>query len=157
LDLTSFGYQQANTCSDLPFQLVSAKEVTLGAHVSTIGYPLAAILGSSPKFTDGVVSSKSGVQDDPTRFQISVQVQPGSSGSSLFDDNGNVIGVVVATLDPAVTYQAASALPQNVNFAIKADYLLNLVSMVPGFTPAQRTTGFSPEKAALCIAIVHAW
>lgn len=147
----------ANTCPELPFQLMSANEVTLGEHVSTIGYPLTPMLGSSPKFTDGVVSSKSGFQDDPTRLQISAQVQPGSSGSPLFDNNGNVIGVVVATLDPAKIYQAASAIPQNVNFAIKADYLLNLAAMVPGFAPAQRTTGFSPDKASQCIAIVRAW
>lgn len=146
-----------STCPDLPFQLKSANEVTLGEHVSTIGYPLTPMLGSSPKFTDGVVSSKSGFQDDPTRLQISAQVQPGSSGSPLFDSSGNIIGVVVATLDAAKTYQAASAIPQNVNFAIKADYLLNLAEMVPGFVPAQRTTEFSPDKASRCIAIVRAW
>jgi S1-C subfamily serine protease len=147
----------ASTCSDLPFQLASAREVTLGEHVSTIGYPLTPMLGSSPKFTEGVVSSKSGFQDDPTRLQISAEVQPGSSGSPLFDSDGNIIGVVVATLDVAKTYQAASAIPQNVNFAIKADYLFNLAEMVPGFVPAQRTTGFSPDKASQCIAIVRAW
>jgi S1-C subfamily serine protease len=147
----------ADTCPELPFQLMSANEVALGAHVSTIGYPLTPMLGSSAKFTDGVVSSNSGLQDDPTRLQISAQVQPGSSGSPLFDSNGNVVGIVVATLDAAKTYEAASALPQNVNFAIKTDYLLSLVSMVPGFAPGQRTTGFSPDKASHCIAIVRAW
>lgn len=147
----------ANTCPDLPFQLTSAHEVALGEHVSAIGYPLTAMLGSSPKFTDGVVSSKSGIQDDPTQLQISAEVQPGSSGSPLFNSDGDIIGIVVSTLDAAKTYQAASAIPQNVNFAIKADYLLSLAAMVPGFAPGQRTTGFSPDKASRCIAIVRAW
>jgi hypothetical protein len=59
--------KMATTCPDLPFQLSSSSAVTLGEHVSTIGYPLTAMLGSNPKFSEGVVSSKSGWQDDPRR------------------------------------------------------------------------------------------
>ncbi len=145
------------TCVELPFQLASSNGVKLGERVSTIGYPLTSMLGSNPKFSEGVVSSKSGWQDDPRSFQISAQVQPGSSGSPLFDGDGNIIGVVVATLDAARVYQAASAIPQNVNFAIKTDYLMNLLAMLPGESLAARTTAFSPEKAAQCVAIIHAW
>lgn len=147
----------ATTCSELPFQLASSNSVTLGERVSTIGYPLTTMLGSNPKFSEGVVSSKSGWQDDPRSLQISTQVQPGSSGSPLFDNDGNIIGIVVATLDAGKVYQAISALPQNVNFAIKADYLLSLVAMLPGESPAPRTTSFTPEKAAQCVAIIRAW
>jgi serine protease Do len=106
--------------------------VTLGTRVTTIGYSLASILGSSPKFSEGVVSSKSGFQDDPRTLQISAQIQPGSSGSPLFDSDGNIIGILVATLDAAKIYQIANAIAQNVNFAIKSDYLLSLLGMLPG-------------------------
>jgi S1-C subfamily serine protease len=145
------------TCAEMPFQLASSNGVTLGEHVSTVGYPLTSMLGSNPKFSEGVVSSKSGLQDDPRSLQISAQVQPGSSGSPLFDPDGNIVGVVVATLDPAGVYHADSAIPQNVNFAIKADYLLNLLAMLPSESLATRTTVFSPEKAAQCVAIIRAW
>jgi len=53
---------------------------------------------------------------------------------SAFDGNGNIIGVVVATLDAAKVYQAASAIPQNVNLAINADYLLSLVAASERFS-----------------------
>ncbi len=145
------------TCSEMPFQVASSNAVKLGEHVSTIGYPLTSILGSNPKFSEGVVSSKSGWQDDPRSLQISAQVQPGSSGSPLFDADGNIVAVVVATLDAGAVYQASSAIPQNVNFAIKADYLLNLLAMLPGESFASKTTAFSPEKAAQCVAIIRAW
>lgn len=79
----------------------------------------------------------------------------GASGGSLFDGDGNVVGIVVAALDAAKLYAAAGALPQNVNWAIKSDYLLNLLSMLPGESPMPRTTTFSPEKAAKCVAIVR--
>jgi S1-C subfamily serine protease len=147
----------ATTCPELPFQVSSSNHVTLGQRVSAIGYPLSGMLGSNPKFSEGVVSSKTGWQDDPRSLQISAQVQPGSSGSPLFDSDGNIIGIVVATLDAARVYQLASAIPQNVNYAIKADYLLSLVGMLPGDSLASRTTAFSPEKAAACVAIITAW
>jgi S1-C subfamily serine protease len=147
----------ASTCPDLPFQLASSNSVKLGERVTTIGYPLTSMLGSNPKFAEGVVSSKSGIQDDPRSLQISAQVQPGSSGSPLFDNDGNVVGIVVATLDAAKAYQLTSSIPQNVNYAIKADYLLSLVAMLPGDALASRTTAFSPEKAAQCVAIIRAW
>jgi S1-C subfamily serine protease len=147
--------KQAANCSEPPFQLRSSNNVALGEHVSTIGYPLSSILGSSPKFAEGVVSSKSGVQDDPRTLQISAQVQPGSSGSPLFDNEGNVVGVVVATLDAGKLYQIENALPQNVNFAVKSDYLLSLLAMLPSEVPAPRAAPFSVEKATECVALIH--
>ena len=145
-----------NICRELPYKLTPSTSVVLGQQVSTVGYPLTSLLGSSPKFSEGVISSKSGLQDDPRNFQISAQVQPGSSGSPLFDSAGNVIGIVVATLDAARVYQTASALPQNVNFAVKSDYLLNLLAMLPEEKSALPTTTFSPERAASCVGLIRA-
>ena len=147
----------AATCPEFPFQLAPTNVVTLGERVSAIGYPLPSLLGSNPKFSEGVISSKSGLQDDPRTLQITAEVQPGSSGSPLFDRDGNVLGVVVATLDAGKLYQMASAIPQNVNWAIKSSYLVNLLSMLPNESPASRTTPFSPDKAAGCVAIITAW
>jgi hypothetical protein len=54
-------------------------------------------------------------------------------------------------------YQNARALPQNVNFAVKVDYLRNLISMMPGDQIGTRTVSFSPDKAAQCVALITAW
>ena len=147
----------ADLCRQLPFQLISAKDVALGQRVSTIGYPLSPLLGSDPKFSEGVISSKSGFQDDPRWFQISAAIQPGSSGSPLFDDNGNIVAVVVASLDAAKAFQLTNAIPQNVNWAIKSDYLLNLAGMIPDVTLPSRAVAFSADKASACVALVTAW
>lgn len=84
----------ASTCRDLPYELGSAQSIALGQHVSTIGYPLSTMLGSNPKFSEGVVSSRSGIQDDPRWLQISAQVEPGSSGGPLFDMDGDIVGML---------------------------------------------------------------
>lgn len=147
----------ANVCPEMPFQLAPAKNAVLGEQVSTIGYPLSSLLGSNPKFSEGVIAAKSGIQDDPRWFQISAAIQPGSSGSPLFDSEGNVVGIVVASLDAAKAFQMTQAIPQNVNWAIKSDYLLSLAEMIPDAKLVPRMVTFSPEKAAACIALIAAW
>jgi len=146
----------ANLFRDVPFQLASAKDVVLGERVTSVGYPLSSLLGSSPKFSEGAVAAKSGLEDDPRCFQISAPVQPGSSGSPLFDERGNIIGIVVATLDAAKAYQLTSAIPQNVNWAIKSDYLLSLAEMIPNEKLSSRAIVFTPDKAAGCAALINA-
>ena len=147
----------SEACHEWPFQLAPTKDISLGQHVSTVGYPLSPLLGSTPKFSEGAIAGKSGLQDDPRWFQISAAVQPGSSGSPLFDADGNIVGIVVASLDPAKAYQLTSAIPQNVNWAIKSDYLLNLAGMIPNEKLASRTVPFTPDKAAVCVALITAW
>lgn len=98
----------------------------IGTDVSTIGYPLASILGSSARFTKGSVSATAGMNDDPKHLQISAEIQPGNSGGPVFDGDGLVIGLVDMTLNPMrVAAQTGGALPQNVNFALKSEVVLD--------------------------------
>jgi S1-C subfamily serine protease len=102
---------------------VATNSPSIGTHVFTIGYPLVDLQGSQPKFTDGKVSSVAGAHDNPDDMQISVAVQPGNSGGPLADANGDVVGVVVASLDEFETVAVAGAIPQMVNYAVKATTL----------------------------------
>jgi len=100
----------------------------LGAEVFTIGFPLSNLLGSSARFTNGTISAASGLKDDPKQIQISAQIQPGNSGGPLFDKDGLVLGVVEQTLNPLrILAETGDALPQNVNFAIKGETVLEYV------------------------------
>ncbi len=98
---------------------------SIGADVSTIGYPLGNILGTSIRYTRGSISATAGIRDDPKQLQVSAQIQPGNSGGPLFDNEGVVIGVMQGTLNPVAMADATGGqLPQNVNFAIKSDVVL---------------------------------
>lgn len=99
----------------------------LGARVAAIGFPFSSRLGESPTYTEGTVSSLSaGFLDDARLIQISAPVQPGNSGGPLFNEVGEVIGIVMATLDPLWTIENRGAIPQNVNYAVRISYLMNL-------------------------------
>ncbi|MBI3902984.1 MAG: SUMF1/EgtB/PvdO family nonheme iron enzyme [Nitrosomonadales bacterium] len=107
--------------------IASSRAVRRGQSVATIGYPHMDIQGIEPKVTEGIVSSLAGISDDPRLFQISVPVQAGNSGGPLFTKEGNVIGIVASKLSVAVILKQTGDVTQNVNYAIKSDYLLALL------------------------------
>lgn len=89
----------------------------VGEDVYVLGYPLTSTMGDEIKLTTGVISSKTGFQGDVALYQISAPIQPGNSGGPLFDNKGNIIGVV----------SAKHAGAENVGYAIKSMYLRNLI------------------------------
>lgn len=89
----------------------------VGEDIFVLGYPLTSTMGDEIKLTTGVISSKTGFQGDVSLYQISAPLQPGNSGAPLFDNKGNLIGIVNAKHEEA----------ENVGYAIKTSYLKNLI------------------------------
>lgn len=114
--------------SKIPYAVTENSEV--GSKVFTIGYPLNDVMGSNFKVTDGIISANSGIGDDMRYYQISVPLQPGNSGGPLFNKEGNIIGITSAKLNE----NAVGTKIENVNYAIKSSYLLNLYNMLPNST-----------------------
>jgi S1-C subfamily serine protease len=92
--------------------------IRIGDTVFAVGYPYAGLLGSGPNFTDGLVSSITGIDNDSRFLQFTAPVQPGNSGGPLLDVNGQVVGIVSGRLNDIVVLKESGSLPQNVNFAI---------------------------------------
>ncbi len=93
----------------------------VGSSVFTLGYPFAlGGMGKEVKFADGKVSSKTGFNQEINSYQITVPTQPGNSGGPLFDQQGQLIGVINAKFKKG----------DNVSYAIKSSYLINLVELV---------------------------
>jgi serine protease Do len=143
--------------SAIPYGLARSRSVSLGDSVFTIGYPLSQVLGKNAKFSNGTISSKSGVGDDMVHLQINVPIQPGNSGSPLFDARGNIIGIIVASLNTDWMQQKFGVVPQNVNFAVKSDYLINLAEMLPDpFRLDQAKEKVSPDQIEPFICLISA-
>ena len=113
----------------LPVQ--SSQNVRRGDKVFTLGFPNTDVQGVEPKYTEGVISSLTGIRDEPNNYQISVALQPGNSGGPLISSLGNVIGIVAAKLNAAAMLKSGRSLPENVNYAVKSNYLLELISTLP--------------------------
>jgi S1-C subfamily serine protease len=100
--------------------LLRPEGVELGEDVVVAGFPFGDIFSNTIKITTGVVSAKRGMGNDTGQFQIDAAVQKGSSGGPIYDEYGNIIGVVVSQLDRLKVAKAIGSLPENVNFGIKA-------------------------------------
>ncbi|MDT7952475.1 MAG: serine protease [Acetobacteraceae bacterium] len=129
-----------------PLTFRDGPPVRRGESVTTYGFPLLGLLSSGPTLTTGNVNALTGLRDNPTNFQISAAVQPGSSGGPLFDGQGHVVGVVVSQLNAArVAEMTGGDLPQNVNFAVKGSEALAFLAahdvrplMAPSTGPDKR-------------------
>ena len=115
---------------------ISYEDVAMAAQVSTIGFPVSGILGQNPKYTSGVVSATSGLHDDDTMTQITVLVRPGNSGGPLLDRKGQVVGMVLSTAAVPAFIEASGAIPQNVNFAIKPQYIAAFLGKISETAPS---------------------
>jgi len=111
----------------MPIPIAPYADVSKGDEVFTLGYPLIQIQGQEQKATFGRVNALSGIQDDIRFLQIDVPVQPGNSGGPLIDKRGTVIGVTTATLDQLKALRESGLLPQNVNYAVKPDYIFPII------------------------------
>ncbi len=78
---------------------IASAEAGLGAEVFTVGFPQPELLGTKPKLSTGVISSRFGFRDDPRTYQMSVPVQAGNSGGPLINQQGAVMGVVASKLN----------------------------------------------------------
>ncbi len=101
---------------------VRTNTADVGEKLFALGYPMTSTLGDEIKLTEGIINSKTGYMGDVSLYQISASLHGGNSGGPVFDEDGNVIAIAVAHLDRAIT--------ENVNYAIKASYLRNLMESV---------------------------
>ena len=119
-----------NDSGFIPFKSIPYSidtKIGIGADVFTIGFPLNAVMGTNYKVTNGIISAKTGINDDTRYYQMTVPIQPGNSGGPLLNSQGNIVGITSATLNG----QAISTNVQNVNYSIKALYLLNAINSIP--------------------------
>jgi serine protease Do len=91
-------------------------ESDLAENVYTYGYPQ-----DSPVYNAGWVTSLSGLNGDSIDYQVSMPVNPGSSGAPLLDSKGSIIGIV----------KAKETHLEGVHFALKSNYLLSAIDSIP--------------------------
>ncbi|MGE4589883.1 MAG: serine protease [Acidaminococcaceae bacterium] len=109
-----------------PLPLGDPRKVNLGQAVSTVGFPMPNLMGVMPKAGEGIINSLSGIHDDIRLFQVSIPIQPGNSGGPLLNEKGQVIGMISAKLNELYAINYKGTIMQNVNYAVKISYLMNV-------------------------------
>ncbi|WP_339479843.1 MULTISPECIES: trypsin-like peptidase domain-containing protein [unclassified Pseudomonas] len=100
-----------------PVRFSGASGCSLGDPVVAVGYPMSGVAGGGAHVTQGGVSALFGLRNDSSLLQFTAPIQPGSSGSPLFDAAGGVMGMVTSSVPDA----------QNMNFAVKLNLLVSFL------------------------------
>lgn len=109
----------------IPYNFITNIKKT-GAKIYSLGFPNAissdgsdGLMGKEIKFTDGRISSRTGIAGSEVFYQTTVPLQSGNSGGPLFDENANLVGINTAVL--------RSDEFENVSYSVKTRYLYDLI------------------------------
>jgi len=109
-------------------RIARSDNIPVGLEVYAIGYPQVNVQGLSPKFTAGIINSNSGLKGSTKHFQFSAEIQRGNSGGPLLGTDGSVVGIVLSKLGMNSITDIKMDLPQNVNYALKSNLIMDLVN-----------------------------
>jgi S1-C subfamily serine protease len=98
----------------IPYIVPASSNTRLGDKIFTLGYPKEDIV-----YGEGYLSSRSGFMGDTTSFQISMALNPGNSGGPLFNEYGQIVGVISGKQNEK----------EGVAFAIKSNFIQKMVEM----------------------------
>jgi S1-C subfamily serine protease len=131
--------------------LVSTRSTAPGEQVFTVGFPTIELLGSEAKFSEGSISALSGIRGEAAYMQISVPIQPGNSGGPVVNYDGEVLGIVAATAAVEAFFNVTGSLPQNVNWAVKSDFIRPMIEETPVLPKARdRQLAITRAEKAVC-------
>ena len=127
---------------NLPYVILGdSNQVKAGEEITVIGNPRRL----QNTITNGLISQIRQVSEKVVWHQISAPISPSSSGSPVFNKNGEVIAIVTSSLKGKEN--------QNINFAIPSNYLKQLMAekniyLTEDFAPVvtQKPTLFEKVK-----------
>lgn len=142
VDLALLKIQAAN----LPTAVIGNSDTVLpGQIITVIGNPRRL----QNTVSSGLISQVRQKANGILWHQISAPISPSSSGSPVFNENGEVVSVAFGS------YKGEGN--QNLNFAVPSNYLVQLMQSI-GFTPTRpRQTAQQADKNAFVQHVKKSW
>jgi serine protease Do len=116
-----------------------------GDPIFTIGFP-GATGDAAPNFSDGSVSAVTGPDTETAFLQMTIPVQPGSSGGPVVAADGAAVGIVSSGAAIILLLREPGIFPQNVSWAVKADFGKPLFEQPPAL-PAAKSRSEAIDRA----------
>lgn len=111
----------------VPLGIAQWDSVPIGMEVTALGFPRSTGSPGEPRITSGIVNGEHRQRDRNDWFQLSAEVHRGNSGGPVIAVDGSVVGVISHKLDALKTAERINDLPQNVNFALKSQHLIDFL------------------------------
>lgn len=123
--------KQFTTLGKIPYSFAQS-DASIAQKVFTLGYPKDDIV-----YSEGFISSLSGFKMDTLAYQAGITVNPGNSGAPLFNENGEIVGVIAGK----------HASEDGASYAIKTRFFLKMLKHVS--LPETETKITLPAKSTL--------
>ncbi len=105
---------------DIPYSICS-DVADQGQEVFTLGFPLSHKLGTEMKLGSGLISSPFGYGDYAKAYGTNIELLPGNSGGPLFNDAGNLEGIVYSR------FSEYNNTRYTVGYAIRSQILIDVI------------------------------
>lgn len=130
-----------------PLPIARWDSVPIGIEVAALGFPRSTGSPGDQRITSGIVNGEHRLKGRSDWFQLSAEIHRGNSGGPVIAADGSVVGVISHKLDALKTAEKSNDLPQNVNFALKSQHLIDFlrarsVAVVP--QPLNMSRQFRP-------------
>jgi S1-C subfamily serine protease len=126
-----------------------------GDPIFTVGFPGVTTGDATPKFFDGSVSAVTGPDAETAFLQMTIPVQAGNSGGPVIAADGTAVGVVSSGAAIILLLREPGIFPQNVSWAIKADFGRPLFEQPPALPAAKsRTEAIDRATKSACRVLV---
>jgi S1-C subfamily serine protease len=104
-----------STISNIPYSINYDYSTELGNYVYSLGFSKNSIV-----FGEGSISSFTGYNEDTNSFQLSIPTNPGNSGSPVFNQYGEIIGIICGK-----NFEKEGS-----SFAVKSEVLKSMVDSI---------------------------
>ncbi len=127
-----------------PLAIGSWPSFPQGAETYVIGFPKLGNLVSEKRITSGIFNGDQRFGNRQDWFQLSAEIHRGNSGSPVISADGTVYGLISHKLDAINAMDVFKDLPQNVNFALKSNRILEFLD---AYQIRPTVKQFAPEIA----------
>jgi len=136
-------YSEAHDVAELQFLTTDAPYLTLGHSSGAVEGQRVLVIGN-PVGLEGTVSEGiiSAFRAGRTLIQITAPISPGSSGSPVLDESGQVIGMAI------LVYREG----QNLNFAISSETIRDAIAKSAIVTPNPSVSAATPTPSPIVVA-----
>ncbi len=116
----------------LPYSFLKSN-IELGENIFTLGFPRPT---ADIVYNRGYLSAKTGYLGDSTAYQLAISANPGNSGGPIFNESGEVIGILSGkqTTAEGVVFSSRASNIYTALKAIKQDSTLNENIKIPAQT-----------------------
>ncbi len=104
-----------SSISNIPYSINYNYTTELGNYVYSLGFSKNSIV-----FGEGSISSFTGYNEDTNSFQLSIPTNPGNSGSPVFNQYGEVVGIICGK-----NFEKEGS-----SFAVKSEVLKSIVDSI---------------------------